>query len=133
MITLYKGRDYLIQPITNSDAMVSTPYGLIEGNNERSIHIRIANVNKFEVTIEEGKWIATLDSETWIADVKAGSAFKSKNKKADFDWKGMCCEELDNNKTAQLMDLLRKHKSVFYDGKTLPIVKVVVLHLTTIP
>ena len=124
-----KGRDYLVQPVTSEDdMMVSTPYGLIAGSKSKVVCIRVANLSTEETTLEKGAWIATLDRESWVKDAKAGSAFKRDNQKDDFNWKSMCCSDLGANKTSQLIDLLKKHKSVFYDGNTLPIVRVGVEH-----
>ena len=125
-----KGRDYLVQPTTSEDdLMVSTPYGLVEGNDAKIITIKVANLNGEEATMKKGDWIATLDGDRWVTDSKAGSAFKNTSRKSDFDWREMCCKNLDKNKTSQLTDLLlKKHKTVFYDGKTLPIVQVGVEH-----
>ena len=50
-----KGRDYLVQPTTSEDdLMVSTPYGLVEGNDAKIITIKVANLNGEEATMKKG-------------------------------------------------------------------------------
>jgi hypothetical protein len=87
---MQSGRDYMISPIGNDDVLVSTPYGLIEGNTSGVVEIKVVNLNSGEINLEKGACVAMLDSEIWVTDSKAGRAFKDNSPKSNIDWDMMC-------------------------------------------
>ena len=50
---LQEGREYMVEPVSQDDSLVSTPYGLIQG--DREIFLRMANVGDQEVEFSPGQ------------------------------------------------------------------------------
>ena len=125
---LEKGRTYLVQPVKEDDDLVSTPFGIIEGD-ERQFSPRVANLNKERQVMNAGRPIATLEEDVWVQKTKSDGVFAVKeNTSTEIDWEELCDSALENSKKSQLMDVLKKYKQVFYTGGLLPIVTVEVEH-----
>ena len=124
------GKEYMVQPITFDDKLVSTPYGIVQGTKNGRVQIRVANLGEEEVTLAEGDPIATVELGTvWVSNHNAGKAFNRatrKNKVAELS--ELVCSELEPSKRGQLIGLLNRYECVFYKGGELPIVRVGVEH-----
>ena len=114
------GKEYMIQPITFDDKLVSTPYGIIKGTSDGRIRIRVANLSSEEITLEERDHIATIDPDSlWVANHNEGKAFcdqKIGEKNMELNFDDLVCEQLELSKKGQLTALLRRYKEVFYKG-----------------
>ena len=124
------GQDYLIQPISREDSLISTPFGVVKGKNDGKFRVKIANLGKTEVQLEDKQWIATLEKDVWINHATSGEAFKSASpkKKTTINIEEMCDKSLDGTKRRQLLELLQKHQKIFHTGGKLPIVQVGIEH-----
>ena len=124
------GKEYMVQPITFDDKLISTPYGIVQGNTSGRIQLRVANVSSEEVFLSKSEPIATAEVDAvWVANPIAGKAFEPKKSTGiETDLGGMICSKLDTNKRKQLTGLLQKFEDVFYKGGKLPIVQVGVEH-----
>ena len=125
-----QGKDYLIQPISQEDDLFSTPFGVIRANDRNEFEVRISNLGPSDIRVEKGTCIATLEEDVWVTHPNSGGAFRSNSPrtKEDILWDNMCDQGLDCNKKRQLVDLLKKHRSIFHTGGKLPIVRVGVEH-----
>ena len=125
---LEKGFEYVVEPITTEDSLISTPYGLIEGASE--ISLRVANLGEDDIRIAQGQTVAVAHKEEWVRNVRTDDGMKGKSKTngKDLDFESMVSPTLENNKKKHLMEILRKYGDVFYQGGILPIVKVGVEH-----
>ena len=130
-----KGRDYLIQPISQEDSLISTPFGVLRTTESDEFHVKMVNLGETEAIVNKDFCIATLEQDVWINHPNSGKAFKSNSpqRKTEIDWDSMCDHNLDVNKKKQLIELLEKHKGIFHTGGKLPIVKVGVEHTMNIP
>ena len=128
------GKDYMIQPISQEDSLVSTPFGVIKGTGASQFQVRMSNLGSSEVRLDKEFCIATLEEDVWVTHPNSGQAFKnnSPQRKAGIDWSEMCAANLDTNKKKQLVELLEKNKDIFYAGGKLPLVRVGVEHTMNI-
>ena len=128
------GQDYLIQPLSQEDSLISTPFGVIRATRDDTFHVRMSNLSGVDSKVEKDFCIATLEKDVWINHPDSGKAFKnnSPQRKSDINWDTMCDGNLDVNKKRQLIELLEKHKGIFHTGGKLPIVRVGVEHTMNI-
>ena len=128
---LKRGNEYMVEPCTETDSLVSTPYGMIDG--AENISLRVANLGDEEIELTSGEVIATAQEGEWIRNISTKTGLRSKeaknklkSKAIDFD--AMIGPELEPSKKTHLGNILRKYKDVFYQGGELPIVNVGVEH-----
>lgn len=124
-----KGKEYMIEPVSATDSLVSTPYGLIEGGED--LYLRIANVGQDEVCLDPGQLIAVAQSGKWVRNVRAGVGLEAKGKPkkgSGIDVDSMIGMNLEANKKSQLKELVLRYSDIFYQGGKLPIVNVGVEH-----
>ena len=123
-----KGREYMIEPITSDDSLISTPYGLVEGAEE--VYLRVVNIGEEEVRIAKGQTVAIAQDGEWVRNIRTSDGMNKKvqrdTKQVDFG--SMVSETLDNQKKEHLTSILRKYADIFYQGGKLPIVKVGIEH-----
>ena len=127
---LNSGQDYLIQPISEGDSLISTPFGVMRATNNEEFLVRVSNLSDIDAKLKKNFCIATLEQDVWINHPNSGQAFKnnSRQRKAAINWDDICDNNLDVNKKKQLTELLEKHKGIFHTGGKLPIVRVGVEH-----
>ena len=127
---LQEGREYMVEPVSQDDSLVSTPYGLIQG--DREIFLRMANVGDQEVEFSPGQIVAVAQCGKWVRAVKAGAGLEAKGKqkkeRVQVDFDIMMGENLSQNKKSHLKEVLSKYCDVFYQEGKLPIVNVGVEH-----
>ena len=125
-----EGQDYMIQPISQAESLVSTPFGVVRGVTGGKFQVKMANLDNVEVQLEDNQCIATLEKDVWINRVSSGNVFKntSSRKKSTINLEDMCDNLLDGQKKKQLLDVLQKHQRIFHTGGKLPIVQVGVEH-----
>lgn len=124
-----KDKEYMVEPISATDSLVSTPYGLIRGGED--LYLRIANVGNDEVGFGPGQVIAVAQSGKWVRNVRAGVGLEAKGKPkkgSGIDVDSMIGSNLEPNKRSHLKEMLLKYRDIFYQGGKLPIVKVGVEH-----
>ena len=124
------GQDYMVQPISQDESLISTPFGVVKGVAGGEFRVKMANLDTTEVQLEDKQCIATLEKDVWINHSTSGDVFKSTSsrKKTTIDLEGMCDNSLDEKRKKQLLDVLRKHQNIFHTGGKLPIVQVGVEH-----
>jgi transposase InsO family protein len=127
---LQVGKEYMVQPVTFDDRLVSTPYGMIRGSKDGRMQLRVANLSEEEIVLPENEPIATVEPGTvWVANLRAGRAFENQGlRKSSTNVSELVCKKLEPNKKGQLTGLLRRYEDVFYKGGELPIVRVGVEH-----
>ena len=128
------GHDYFIQPISQEDSMMSTPFGVMRATESEEFQVKMTNLGDTDAKIHKDFCIATLEEDVWINHPNSGKAFKnnSPQRKTEINWDSMCDHNLNVNKKKQLIELLTKHQGVFHTGGKLPIVKVGVEHTMNI-
>ena len=128
------GHDYFIQPISQEDSMMSTPFGVMRATESEEFQVKMTNLGETDEKIHKDFCIATLEEDVWINHPNSGKAFKnnSPQRKTEINWDSMCDHNLNVNKKKQLIELLTKHQGVFHTGGKLPIVKVGVEHTMNI-
>ena len=122
------GREYMVEPISAEDSLVSTPYGIIAGSEE--VYLRMANLGDEDVDFEKGQTVAVAQNGEWVRNVETNEGLKDKsgNVKKNIDFSSMVGQTLEPNKKKHLIEILRRYDDIFYHGGKLPIVRVGVEH-----
>lgn len=123
-----KGRDYLVEPISSEESWVGTPYGIVEGQADGKIHLKVSNLGDENATLGQGDCIAAVSPDQWVINSTSGNIFASQSHSKTMEWNKMISSDLDLNKKTQLTQLLKGYSSSFYKGGELPIVRVGVEH-----
>ena len=125
-----EGCEYFVQPITGSDNLVSTPYGLITGTQNNTLFLKVANLAEEEITMEKGRTIAVAQKDIWVRNFKGKETIRGRKPKKgeEIDIDEMIGENLDSRKKAHLRSILKGYEDVFYNGGLLPIVKMGIEH-----
>ena len=126
---LDKRKEYMIEPLFQDDSLVSTPYGMIGG--DENLCLRIANLGEDSAEFSRGQMIATAQQGEWVRNVKpemgrTKKGSQQKPRKIDFD--SMLGQDLDPKKRTHLLDILGRYSDVFYQGGELPIVQMGIEH-----
>ena len=125
-----EGGEYFVQPISGSDGLVSTPYGLICGTKNGIINLRVANLGDEEMVMEKGTTIAVAQKDMWVRSFKAKDTPKGHKRGKDdgINFDEMMGEKLDKYKKTHLRSILSGYEDVFYKGGVLPVVRMGIEH-----
>ena len=67
----------MVEPISmdDTDMMIGTPYGLMEGRDDERVTVQMANMGNEPVQLQKGTCIATVGEGEWVQNPEAGRSF----------------------------------------------------------
>ena len=124
-----EGHAYLFQPVRTEDDKVGSPFAVVGCKDELGdFQMKITNLGKQDVVINEGRVLGTLESDMEAVVAKLGRVEATDKPKADLLSKVTIGNDLSNCQQSQIAQMLRDFEDVFYQGGPLPLVDIGVKH-----